>query len=124
MWSQTNVFLNKSGKTHMRGVWEDLENEMAIRRNIRRKPPYDRIRNDGLLDARSNQLLRELYVKLRPSMYETHPRFRSTNGCVRLANFTSGDSGLDWSPSGTYWSTMLYDFGMRYGALPDADRLE
>ena len=97
---------------------------MAIRRNNRRKPPYDRIRDDGLFHVRSDQLLRELYVKLRPSIYEPHPGFRSTDGCVRLANFTSCNSGLVRSRTGTYWTTMLYDIGMRYGALPDAASLK
>ena len=38
-WSETNVFVNLTGGIHVRGAWADLENEAAIRRNIRRKPP-------------------------------------------------------------------------------------
>ena len=40
-WSQTNVFVNRTGRAHVRGVWADLENEVAIRRNVRGEPPID-----------------------------------------------------------------------------------
>ena len=37
-WSETNVFVNQTGRAHVRGVWADLENEVAIRRNVRGEP--------------------------------------------------------------------------------------
>jgi hypothetical protein len=40
-WSETNVFVNRTGRAHMRGVWADLENEVAIRRNVRGELPID-----------------------------------------------------------------------------------
>ena len=38
-WSESNVFVNQSGRAHVRGIWADLENEVAIRRNVRSEPP-------------------------------------------------------------------------------------
>ena len=40
-WSETNVFVNQTGRAHVRGIWPDLENEVAIRRNVRGEPPND-----------------------------------------------------------------------------------
>ena len=63
-WSQTNVFLNRTGRAHVQGVWEDLENEMAVRRNTPRKPPVDKFLHEGVLQNRYNQLVRALYVNV------------------------------------------------------------
>ena len=40
-WSPTNVFVNRTGRAHVRGVWADYENENAIIRNFRGKLPDD-----------------------------------------------------------------------------------
>ena len=86
-WSQTNVFLNKSGKPHARGDWEDLKNELAIRRNIRRKPPVDKFLHEGVLETRSNQLVRGLYVNMRPD--DMPPLFRCTHNRLVLGDLKS-----------------------------------
>ena len=44
-WSETNVFVNQTGRAHVRGIWADLENEVAIRRNVRGDPPNDQYVN-------------------------------------------------------------------------------
>jgi len=40
-WSETNVFVNQTGRAHVRGIWADLENEAAIMRNVHCKIPHD-----------------------------------------------------------------------------------
>ena len=44
-WCETIVFVNQTGRAHVRGVWADLENEVAIRRNVRGEPPIDQYVN-------------------------------------------------------------------------------
>jgi hypothetical protein len=99
-WSQTNMFLNKSGKPHARGNWEDLVNEIAIRRNIRRKPPVDKFLHEGVMENRYNQQVRALYVNVPESGYgvpDDLPQiFPCTCNRVALADRTSGDFRLDW----------------------------
>ena len=63
-WSRTNVFMNKSGGAYVRGTWQDLWNEIAIRRNIPRKPPVDKYLHKGVYETRCNQEVRELYVNV------------------------------------------------------------
>jgi len=45
-WSETNMFVNRTGRAHARGVWADLENEVTSRRNVRSEPPIDQYVND------------------------------------------------------------------------------
>jgi hypothetical protein len=111
-WSRTNVFLNKSGNAHVRGVWEDLANEMAIRRNICRKPPVDKFLHEGLLQNRYNQQVRALYVNVPESGYgvpdDLPQLFRCTCNRVVLADLTSGDFRLDWYEDENWRGESLY----------------
>jgi hypothetical protein len=99
-WSRTNVLLNKSGNVHVRGVWEDLVNEMAIRRNVPRKPPVDKFLHEGVMENRYNQQVRALYVNVPNPGYgasDNRPwHFRCTFNRVVLADLKSGDYRLDW----------------------------
>jgi hypothetical protein len=100
-WSRTNVFMNKSGGAYVRGTWDDLANEMAIRRNICRKPPVDKFLHEGLLQNRYNQQVRALYVNVPNPGYgasDDRPwHFRCTFNRVVLADLKSGNFWLDWS---------------------------
>jgi len=105
-WSQTNVFLNKSGKPHARGDWEDLKNELAIRRNIRRKPPVDKFLHEGVLETRSNQLVRALYVNIWPD--DLPPLFRCTHNTAVLADLKSPNFWIQWSGAEITHCIILY----------------
>jgi hypothetical protein len=105
-WSQTSVFLNKSGNAHVRGAWEDLENEMAIRRNIRRKPPVDKFLHEGVLETHSNQLVRGLYMNMQPD--DMPPLFRCTHNRMVLADLKSYGFWLEWSGAEIAQCIFLY----------------
>ena len=106
-WSQTNMFLNKSGKGHARGDWEDLVNELAIRRNIRRKPPVDKFLHEGVLETRSNQLVRGLYVNMRPD--DMPPLFRCTHNRLVLGDLKSYGFWLEWSGAEIAQCKFIYE---------------
>jgi len=114
-WSRTNVLLNKSGNVHVRGVWEDLVNEMAIRRNVPGKPPVDKFLHDGVLENRYTQDVRSLYVNVPSPGYgasDDRPwHFRCTYNRVVLADLKSGDYRLDWYENDIYTGRCksLYD---------------
>ena len=69
-------------------------NEMAIRRNIRRKPRVDKFLHEGVLKTRYNQLVRTLYVNMRPD--DLPPLFRCTRNRVVLADLKSDSFWLEW----------------------------
>ena len=104
------TFLNKSGNTHVRGDWEDLENEMAIRRNIRRKPPVDKFLHKGVLQNRYNQLVRRLYVNVpEPGVPDDVPQlFECTYNSVLLEDLENSCYWLDWCRAKTRWCRFLY----------------
>jgi len=107
-WSQTNVLLNKSGNVHVRGAWEDLELEAAIRMCLSRKPPNnDKYMADGVREVRRNPRFRELYVNVTPPGYITQ-RFDSVRGRAVLAHAESCHFQLEWSPMATNHSMWLY----------------
>ena len=112
-WSRTNVLLNKSGNVHVRGVWEDLVNEMAIRRNVPRKPPVDKFLHEGVMENRYNQQVRALYVNVPNPGYgasDDRPwHFRCTFNRVVLADLKSGDYRLDWYEDEVGRCEFLYD---------------
>ena len=93
--------MNQSGNPHVRGDWDALVNERSIRRNIRRKPPVDKFRHEGVfqdegvLQNRYNQLVRTLYVNMRPD--DLPPLFRCTRNRVVLADLKSDGFWLEWS---------------------------
>ena len=110
-WSQTNVFLNKSGNAHVRGIWEDLENEVAIRMYINKKPPIDKYSVGGVHEVRHNPRIRELYVNCsRPDDRLQVQHLASTRGGrAVLANLESCHPQFKWSPMATNSSMWLYD---------------
>ena len=108
-WSQTNVFLNKSSNVHVRGAWEDLQLEVAIRMYISRKPPNDKYMADGVREVRRNPRFRELYVNVTPPGYITQC-FNSAHGRAVLAQLDSCHFQLQWSPSDTIRSKWLYGY--------------
>jgi len=70
-WSQTNGFMNLTCHIHKRGVWAELRNEWALRRELagRKRIPYD-------YDVYSGGFARSLYVKLPDG------RLKATGACV------------------------------------------
>jgi len=113
-WSQTNVFLNRAGHAHVRGGWKDLVNEMAVRRDIPRKPPVDKFLHEGALKNRYNQLDRRLYVNVpEPGVPDDAPQlFECTYNCVRLEDLENSRCWPDWCLSRTRWCRFLYDLAV------------
>ena len=81
---------------------------MVIRRNIRRKPPVDKFLHSGTIETRYNQLVRALYVNMRPD--DMPPLFRCTHNRLVLADLKSYGFWLEWSESETVWCRILYGF--------------
>ena len=107
-WSETNVFLNKSGRLHVRGDWEDLQLEMAARMTLGKKSPkIDKYLADGVREVRRNPRFRELYVNVTPPGYLTQC-FDSVRCSVVLANVESCHFRLEWSPMAANHSMWLY----------------
>ena len=106
----------------MRGDWEDLANEMAIRRNIRRTPPVDKFLHDGLLETRYSQQVRALYVNVPESGYgvpdDLPQLFRCTCNRVVLADLKGGDFRLDWYDDENWRGEYLYGMVKRILAEP------
>ena len=89
-WSETNMFVNRTGRAHARGVWADLENEVTIRRNVRSEPPIDQYVND---------LGRELHMRYpAASKLATVPPepFVGIGGYVTVNEPTDGRFRLEW----------------------------
>ena len=101
-WSETNVFVNRSGRAHVRGVWADLENEVAIRRNVRGEPPYDQY---------VYMAARELRM-LVPSSDTVPPQtFKNTGGYAIVNEQTDGSFRLEWGGAATYCNDILRNLG-------------
>jgi hypothetical protein len=64
VWSQSNVFVNQTGRAHMRGAWPGLENEMRVRRRVGGDSPAD-------MCVAANGLGRELHLDMPPSHFST-----------------------------------------------------
>ena len=101
-WSETNVFVNQTGRAHVRGVWADLQNEVAIRRNVRCEPPNDQY-------VESYGLARELRmhmppVDLRGDNLET---FVDICGYVIVNEPTDGGFQLQWGDAATRIAKIL-----------------
>jgi len=102
-WSETNVFVNRTGRAHMRGIWADLENEVAIRRNARGEPPEDQYV--------SSSHVRELRMHLPPADFRAadvpHETFVDTLGWARLNRSFDGGFLLVWGNDATRTASLL-----------------
>ena len=96
-WSRTNVFMNKSGGAYVRGTWDDLANEMAIKRNVRRRPPVDKYLHEGYMHTRRDQLIRVLYVNMTEYWGGSNHVFRYTSNKLVLTDLASGNCRPDWN---------------------------
>ena len=108
-WSRTNVFMNKSGGAYVRGTWDDLANEMAIKRNVRRRSPVDKYVHEGEMRTRRDQLIRALYVNATEYWGGPNHVFRYTSNKVVLMDLTSGNYRLDWNEAENWRGKLLYD---------------
>ena len=108
-WSRTNVFMNKSGGAYVRGTWDDLANEMAIKRNVRRRPPVDKYLHEGYLRTRCDQLIRALYVNVTEYWGGSNHVFRYTSNKLVLTDLASGNCRLDWNEAENWRGALLYD---------------
>ena len=108
-WSRTNVFMNKSGGAYVRGTWDDLANEMAIKRNVRRRPPVDKYLHDGDLRTRRDPLIRALYVNATEYWKDSDHVFRYTSNKLVLTDLASGKCRLDWNEDENWRGALLYD---------------
>ena len=93
-WSETNVFVNQSGRAHVRGVWADLENEVAIRRNVRGEPPIDQY---------VSGVARELRMPRPPISADEppHEALADTCGYAIVNEPTDGMFRLEWAELAT-----------------------
>jgi len=97
-WSETNVFVNQSGRAHVRGIWADLENEVAIRRNVRGEPPIDQYV--------MYELARALYIQCPPpdskaAVVTPHEALADTCGYVIVNRPADGRLRLEWAEHAT-----------------------
>ena len=91
-WSQSNVFMNRTGRAHLRGVWAGLENEMSVRRRVGGQPPADRL-------VAANGLGRELHLDMPPSHFSAPVplgTFTDTCGYAVLNAPVDGTFQLQW----------------------------
>ena len=87
------MFVNQTGRAHVRGIWADLENEVAIRRNVRGKPPIDQYV--------ASDIARELHMLLPTSATLSHETFADTCGYVIVNEPTDGRFRLEWGETAT-----------------------
>jgi hypothetical protein len=62
VWSQSNVFVNQTGRAHLRGAWPGLENEISARWRVVSEIPADRF-------VAAHGLGRELHMDMSPSHF-------------------------------------------------------
>ena len=107
-WSKTNVLLNAIGGACIKGSWDDLTNEMVIRRNTDRTPPVDKFLHEGRLETHVHQNARALYVNVpKPGTSDDLPQlFRCTRNRVMLAG---GNFRLDWHDEHLWRNRKLYE---------------
>jgi hypothetical protein len=102
-WSQTNVFVNRTGRAHVRGIWADLENEVAIRRNVRGKLPLD--------DYVGSDMARELHMIVPTwdfkSPNPSHEIWMDTCGYAIVNEPTDGRFRLQWGDDATRHTSLL-----------------
>ena len=92
VWSQSNVFVNQTGRAHLRGVWAGLENEMSVRRRLGGDPPAD-------MFVAANGLGRELHLDMPPSHFSAPVplgTFTDTCGYAVLNVPVDGTFQLQW----------------------------
>ena len=119
-WSQTNVFVNRTGRAHVRGIWAGMENELAIRRNVRGKPPIDQYVG--------SEIARELHMQRPPMSADEplHEALADTCGYAIVNEPTDGRFRLEWGQgatsiariySGMWHSHAVFSSHARIGAL-------
>ena len=93
-WSETNVFVNQTGRAHVRGIWADLENEVAIRRNVRGEPPIDQYVSGAA---------RELHIQRTPISADEplYNALTDTCGYAIVNEPTDGMFRLEWAEYAT-----------------------
>ena len=103
VWSQSNVFVNQTGRAHMRGAWPGLENEMSVRRRVGGDSPAD-------MFVAANGLGRELHMDMPPSHFSTPVplgTFTDTCGYAVLNEPVDGTIRLHWGDHATRCSEAL-----------------
>jgi hypothetical protein len=93
-WSQTNVFVNRTGRAHVRGIWADLENEVAIRRNVSGILPIDQYMN-------VTGVVRELHMLVPTWDDETAATSRKSLADTGGYAITDGRFRLEWAEYAT-----------------------
>ena len=100
--------MNKSGGAYVRGTWDDLANEMAIKRNVRRRPPVDKYLHEGDLRTRRDQLIRALYVNVTEYWKDSDHVFRYTSNKLVLTDLASSNCRLNWNEAENWGGAFLY----------------
>ena len=99
-WSPTNLFVNRTGRLHARGVWADYENEHAIYRNFHGKIPDDPYISDCFWHAR------ELRMHFPPADFrvadEPHETFVDTLGYIHPCGYR-----LTWDDDAIQQTSLL-----------------
>ena len=88
------MFVNRTGRAHVRGIWADLENEVAIRRNVHGYPPNDQYVVESYDSAR------DLRMHIPPADFRAadvpHETFADTLGFAVVNALVPGRFWLEW----------------------------
>jgi len=107
-WSQTNVWVNRTGRAYRRGKWLDLWNEYLIRQRVRGHIPDDKYVEDG-------GFARELRMHIPPADSTLadvpHETLLNTLGYAMVNDPLDGYFRLQWGDVATRHASTLDHLG-------------